>query len=98
MVVTEREIIVERGTAFGNMVLVLISAPLLRRASTSRDGSLKPVWPLAVQEELEGIMEAFRKATAPVGFQVKVEIATVEVIRRVFTSTNAMIVHFIGHG
>lgn len=98
MVLAPEMIDTRSRVAFGNRLLVLVSAPLLRHSASS-SYSYEPVQQLAVQEEVTAIADALESSGSPISLDIKVVIATVDSIRRAFSAKSPpAIIHFIGHG
>jgi tetratricopeptide (TPR) repeat protein len=90
---------VSLNLGYSNRILILISAPLLRRDSSDQRDVLKSVPPLAVQEEIDAILAALEKIQPPVSLQIDVAVATVESLGYILSSSSPpLIIHFTGHG
>ncbi|MGB5634061.1 MAG: NB-ARC domain-containing protein, partial [Waterburya sp.] len=81
---------IEKGNAFSNQILILFSEPLLPETATES---------LAVQREIEAIVEALEKVSYPISVEIVVKVATAENIQNIFHQrVRPLIIHFIGHG
>ena len=76
-----------------NIILILISAPLLH------EDKITTVEALSIRQEIDAIISVLEKIPALVEIEVIVEIATSQNLQRVLSrKIKPLIIHFIGHG
>jgi predicted ATPase len=81
---------------YEKLIVLLISAPLLRRLPGK---DIQVLAPLSVRREVLAIERAFKARNAQQEFELRVEIATYSGLQRVFSAESLpSIIHFIGHG
>ena len=71
---------------YSNRMLVLISAPLLRRKGNGQQVTFERVVPLAVREEVNSILAAVETLRLPVPLHLQVEVVTPDRLVRVLTA------------
>lgn len=85
-------------TAFGNLIVLLVSAPLLQLAESLTGEVYQPVRQLAVRDEVRGIVDSLWRYK-PIDIEVRVVVATAESIRQLIVGERRpAVIHFIGHG
>jgi tetratricopeptide (TPR) repeat protein len=90
---------VKKPVAFSNLMMVLVSAPLLRSEPDSTTKSLRAIPPLAVQEEVDAVLAALEELEHLVSLQIRVEVATVDRLGQILSAASPpLIIHFSGHG
>jgi len=82
----------DEGTQFKNELLILVSAPLITASN-------EPIENLAVQTEVDEIVQALEEIAEPPDLEVDVRVATVDVLNELFARRfRPTVIHFIGHG
>ena len=78
---------------YKNIILILISAPLLQ------EDKKITIPALSIQKEIDSIVDNLEDIPDSIEIEVIVDIATIETLHKVFTrKIKPLIIHFIGHG